>query len=58
MEFPMGKRKSYNEEDENYERKNQIGKGKYIVKRVNQSCIKLVGSLKDNSSKIIYIHNK
>ena len=35
-----------------------IGKGKYIAKVVNQPFIKLVGSLKDKSSKIIYVHDK
>ena len=38
------------------EGKNLTGKGKYIVKAVNQPCIKLVGRLKDKSSKIMYIH--
>ena len=37
--------------------KNLIGKGKYIVKTVDQPLIKLVGRLKDKSSKLIYIHN-
>ena len=31
---------------------------KLIVKIVDQSLIKLVGKLRDKSSKIIYIHNK
>ena len=37
--------------------KNLIGKGKYPVK-VDQPLTKLVGRLKDKSSKIIYMHNK
>ena len=36
--------------DENYERKNVIGKGKYTVKLIDQPLIKLVGRLKDKSS--------
>ena len=39
------------------EGKNLAGKGKYTVKVVNQPCIRLVGRLKDKSSKIMYIHN-
>ena len=31
---------------------------KLIVKIVDQSLIKIVGKLRDKSSKIIYIHNK
>ena len=31
------------------EKKNFIGKGKYIVKVVNQQCIKAVGRIKDKS---------
>ena len=37
---------------------NHIVKGKYRVNLVGQTMIKLVGSLKGESSKIIYIHNK
>ena len=33
-------------------------KGKHIVKVVDQPLIKLVGRLKDKSSKIIYIYRK
>ena len=35
-----------------------IRKDKYAVKEVNQPYIKIVGRLKDKSSKIISIHNK
>ena len=38
--------------------KNHIGKGKHTAKIVNQPLIKLVGRLKDKSSKIIYVYNK
>ena len=38
--------------------KNLFGKGRYIVKVVNQPHTKLVGGLKDKSSKIMYIHSK
>ena len=36
----------------------KITKGKYTVKVVNQLHMKLVGRLKYESSKIIYIYNK
>ena len=38
--------------------KNLMGKGKHIVKVVNQPLPKLIGRLKDKSSKIVYIYNK
>ena len=38
--------------------KSLFGKGKYIVKVVNQPHKKLVGRFKDKSSKIMYIYNK
>ena len=38
--------------------KNFIGKGKHTVNVVDQPLIKLVGTLKNKSSKIIYINNK
>ena len=38
--------------------KNLISKSKYIVKVLDQPLIKLVGNLKDKSSKIIYSHSK
>ena len=38
--------------------RNLIGKIKIILKVVDQSFTELVGRLKDQSSKIIYIHNK
>ena len=37
---------------------NLIGKGKYTVKVVDQPLIKLVGRIKKQSSKIIYIHDR
>ena len=37
--------------------KKLIGKDKYIVKVVNQPHRKLVGRLKDKSTKITYHHN-
>ena len=52
------KKKIYNYKSENYKRKNPTGKGKHTVKVVNQPFIKLVGGLKDESSRTIYIHNK
>ena len=38
--------------------KNLFGKGRYIVKVVNQPHTNLVGGLKDKISKIMYIDNK
>ena len=38
--------------------KEKIGKGKYIVKLVNQPGIKLEGRLKHKSNTIMYTHNK
>ena len=38
--------------------KNSIDKGRYPVKVVYQPLTKLVGRLKDKSSKIIYVDNK
>ena len=38
--------------------RNLIGKIKIILKVVDQSFTELVGRLKDQSSKIIYIRNK
>ena len=38
--------------------RNLIGKIKIILKIVDQSFTELVGRLKDQSSKIIYIRNK
>ena len=38
--------------------KNLISKRKYIVKILDQPLIKLVGNLKNKSSKIIYSHSK
>ena len=35
-----------------------IGKDKYTVKVVNQPLIQLLGRLRNNHSKIIYIYNK
>ena len=37
---------------------NLIGKGKYTVKVVDQPLTKLVGRVKKQSSKIIYIHDR
>ena len=36
---------------QNDERKNLIGKGKYTIKLLDQTLIKIVGSLKDKSQK-------
>ena len=57
-DFFKWKGKDHYQKHENYERKNLTGKGKHTVKVVDQPLIKLVGSLKDKSSKITYIHNK
>ena len=56
-DFSKQGKKGPNQKYENYERNNLIGKGKYIIK-VDRSHLKLIGRLKDKSSKIIYIHNK
>ena len=45
-------------EKQNYRRKKLTGKGKYIVKIDNHPHTKLVGRLRDISSKIICICNK
>ena len=52
------KEKTTTRKHENYKQKKLTGKGKHIVKVGNHSLIKLVGRLKDKSSKIIYIHIK
>ena len=58
IEFSKQKRKGHDQKYEKYRRKNHIGKVKYTVKVVAQPLIKLLGRLKDKSSKIIYIHSK
>ena len=52
------KRKGYNWKYKSYKRKNIIGKGKYIVRVVDQPLIKLAGRLKDKSKEIIRIYKK
>ena len=47
-----------NKKQKNYGMKKLTSKGKHIVKVGNHPHTKLVGRLKDKSSKIICIHNK
>ena len=57
-ELLQAKRKGHNQKQENYEMKKLTGKGIHTVKIENHPHTKLVGSLKDKSSRNIHIHNK
>ena len=54
----MGRKKTTTGIQEDYEMKKLTSKGKHTIKVENHLHTKLVGRLKDKSSKIIYIHNK
>ena len=52
------RREGHNYKQENFKMERLTGKGKHRIKVGNHPHTKLVGRLKDKSSKIICIHNK